>query len=100
MDTYVRFPRNLATVLSLSLLLLIALSARETGSSSSAQSASPSPVKGLQWRGIGPYRGGRVTAVAGVPSQPMVYYFGATGGGVWKTTDGGVNWEPISDGFF
>jgi photosystem II stability/assembly factor-like uncharacterized protein len=54
----------------------------------------------LQWRLIGPFRGGRVTAVAGVVSQPLVYYFGATGGGVWKTTDGGIHWEPISDGFF
>ena len=56
------------------------------------------PLKLLQWRSIGPFRGGRVTAVAGVPSQPFVYYFGATGGGVWKTTDGGANWEAISDG--
>ncbi len=59
-----------------------------------------SPLKGLQWRSIGPYRGGRVTAVAGVTSQPNVYYFGATGGGVWKTTDGGVNWVPVSDDYF
>ena len=58
----------------------------------------PDALKILQWRSIGPFRGGRVTAVAGVPSQPMVYYFGATGGGVWKTTDGGINWEPIGDG--
>ncbi|HMT08717.1 MAG TPA: hypothetical protein PKA82_11990 [Pyrinomonadaceae bacterium] len=58
------------------------------------------PLKLLQYRMIGPFRGGRVTAVAGVPSQPNVYYFGATGGGVWKTTDGGVNWEPVSDKFF
>ncbi|MFN2492383.1 MAG: WD40/YVTN/BNR-like repeat-containing protein [Pyrinomonadaceae bacterium] len=55
------------------------------------------PLKPLQWRLIGPFRGGRVTAVAGVTSQPLVYYFGATGGGVWKTVDGGINWEPISD---
>ncbi len=55
-------------------------------------------LKPLQWRSIGPYRGGRVTAVAGVASQPSVFYFGATGGGVWKTSDGGINWEPISDG--
>jgi len=55
------------------------------------------PLKALQWRLIGPFRGGRVTAVAGVASQPLVYYFGATGGGVWKTIDGGINWEPITD---
>ncbi len=55
------------------------------------------PLKVLQYRSIGPYRGGRATAVAGVATQPMVYYFGATGGGVWKTTDGGINWEVVSD---
>src|SRR6185369_14710104 len=55
-------------------------------------------LKVLQWRSIGPYRGGRVTAVAGVASQPQVFYFGGTGGGVWKSTDGGINWEPVSDG--
>jgi photosystem II stability/assembly factor-like uncharacterized protein len=53
----------------------------------------------LRWRSIGPYRGGRVTAVAGVGSQPMVYYMGATGGGVWKTDDAGVTWHNVSDGF-
>jgi len=55
-------------------------------------------LKVLQWRQIGPFRGGRSTAVTGVASQPMVFYFGGTGGGVWKTSDGGINWEPISDG--
>lgn len=60
--------------------------------------AKPSdPFKNLTYRQIGPFRGGRVGAVAGVPSQPNVYYFGATGGGVWKTTDAGVNWENVSD---
>jgi len=58
------------------------------------------PLKLFQYRQIGPFRGGRVTAVAGIPNQPNVYYFGATGGGVWKTTDGGVNWSPVSDDFF
>jgi photosystem II stability/assembly factor-like uncharacterized protein len=57
-------------------------------------------IKGLTWRSIGPLRGGRSAAVAGVRSQPNVFYFGATGGGVWKTTDGGINWEPISDEHF
>lgn len=61
---------------------------------------SSDPLKNFQYRQIGPHRGGRVGAVAGVPSQPNVYYFGATGGGVWKTTDAGANWEPVSDNFF
>jgi photosystem II stability/assembly factor-like uncharacterized protein len=55
-------------------------------------------LKSLQWRSIGPYRGGRSAAVTGVPSQPSVFYYGSTGGGVWKSTDGGINWECISDG--
>ncbi len=59
----------------------------------------PTLFKALRWRSIGPYRGGRVTAVAGVPGQPLVYYMGATGGGVWKTDDGGISWSPITDGF-
>jgi photosystem II stability/assembly factor-like uncharacterized protein len=54
----------------------------------------------LEWREIGPYRGGRSCAVAGVPGQPNLYYFGATGGGVWRTTSGGRDWENLSDGFF
>src|SRR5262245_65654007 len=58
------------------------------------------PLAGaLRWRSIGPYRGGRVTAVAGVATQPFVYYMGATGGGVWKTEDAGVTWSDISGGF-
>ncbi len=51
----------------------------------------------LHWRMIGPYRGGRVTAVAGHADQPYVYYMGVTGGGVWKTTDGGMGWFPVTD---
>ncbi len=53
---------------------------------------------GLRWRMIGPHRGGRSVAVSGVEGQPNVYYFGAVGGGVWKTINGGVTWEPIFDG--
>jgi len=51
----------------------------------------------LQWRLIGPFRGGRVTAVAGVPGDPTTFYFGTPGGGVWKTTDGGRVWHAIFD---
>jgi len=64
-----------------------------------AQEAGPA-WKSLKYRSIGPYRGGRVTAVTGVPGHPHVFYFGATGGGVWKTTDAGRTWLPVSDGFF
>src|SRR5690242_11851180 len=55
-------------------------------------------LKELKYRSIGPFRGGRVDAVAGVTSQPNVYYFGATGGGIWKSTDGGAGWQPVADG--
>ena len=58
----------------------------------------PDLSQSLRFRLVGPFRGGRAIAVAGVPSQPNVYYFGGVGGGVWKTTDGGGSWLPISDG--
>ena len=54
----------------------------------------------IEWRSIGPFRGGRASSVAGVVGQPNVYYFGATGGGIWKTKDGGQSWKNISDGYF
>ena len=52
---------------------------------------------GLRWRSIGPNRGGRSQAIAGSAARPYEYYFGATGGGVWKTTDAGLTWRPVSD---
>ena len=55
--------------------------------------------KAMQWRNIGPFRGGRSIAVAGHADQPYTFYFGATGGGVWKTEDGGISWNNVSDGF-
>src|SRR3977135_2588811 len=55
-------------------------------------------LRGLRWRSIGPYRGGRVVAVAGLRDQPSVDSFGGTGGGIWKTTDGGIRWSNVSDG--
>ena len=54
----------------------------------------------LRFRNIGPFRGGRVAAVTGVAERPTTFYMGATGGGVWKTTDGGSTWANVSDGFF
>ena len=61
------------------------------------EAESQGPWKGMQYRLIGPFRGGRVVAVAGVVGQNDTYYFGAVAGGVWKTTDGGLNWKPIFD---
>src|SRR5437899_9532815 len=60
----------------------------------------PALWSGMRYRMIGPERGGRVTAVTGVPSQPHTFYMGSTGGGVWKTTDAGHAWVNVSDGFF
>ena len=54
----------------------------------------------VEWRNIGPFRGGRSAAVAGVSSKANLFYMGATGGGVWKTNDAGNTWQNISDGFF
>ena len=54
----------------------------------------------MEYRLVGPFRGGRSAAVTGVPGKPNLFYFGATGGGVWRTTDGGRTWENISDGYF
>ena len=58
---------------------------------------SDSLFKGMKWRLVGPFRGGRVLAVEGVPGDPNTYYFGGVAGGVWKSTDGGLNWVPLFD---
>jgi len=57
-------------------------------------------LQALEYRLIGPFRGGRCTAVAGIPTKPLTFFMGTTGGGVWKTEDGGGSWQNISDGFF
>src|ERR1700757_2794235 len=64
--------------------------------------ATPEPgdpaLRALHWRLVGPFRGGRAVAVAGDPARPLVFYFGAVDGGVWKTTNGGVTWRNVTDG--
>jgi photosystem II stability/assembly factor-like uncharacterized protein len=62
------------------------------------QSYDPSVFSALKWRNIGPVRGGRSLACAGSSARPLEYYFGAVGGGVWKTVDGGTTWKPVTDG--
>lgn len=97
----IRFARGLP---SRAVLLLAIAGASVSGAvtfrAEQRNATTESRFQALRWRSIGPYRGGRVTAVAGVPGQPNVYYFGATGGGVWKTDDAGVSWLPVSDGYF
>src|SRR5260370_15900676 len=65
-----------------------------------AYGATTDLLKPLRWRNIGPLRGGRSIAVAGSAARPLEYCFGAVGGGLWKTTDGGTTWNPVSDSFF
>ncbi|HKS67130.1 MAG TPA: hypothetical protein VJR26_07815 [Candidatus Acidoferrales bacterium] len=62
-----------------------------------AQTLKPDTLKGMKWRLVGPFRGGRALAVAGIPGDANTYYFGAVAGGVWKTTSGGLQWTPIFD---
>src|ERR1051326_4583368 len=66
----------------------------------SAATPDASMLKGMSWREVGPYRGGRADAVVGIADHPEVSSFGSTGGGAWKTTDGGQTWKSVSDGFF
>jgi len=70
---------------------------KKAGQSAGANPIDPKTYGGMKWRLIGPFRGGRALAVTGVPSQLNTYYFGAAAGGVWKTMDGGISWDPLFD---
>ncbi|MDO6470902.1 glycosyl hydrolase [Maribacter sp. 1_MG-2023] len=82
------------------LLPLSLLSQRRSKSQSTTPTYPEELYSSLEYRSIGPYRGGRSAAVTGVPGEPNLFYFGAAGGGVWKTLDGGRTWDNISDGYF
>ncbi|MGH9160323.1 MAG: WD40/YVTN/BNR-like repeat-containing protein, partial [Vicinamibacteraceae bacterium] len=70
----------------------------QTDPGSVAPIVNPKLYQDMKWRNVGPQRGGRVTAIAGVRTKPCTFYMGATGGGVWKTESCGNDWTPISDG--
>ncbi|MEY3420303.1 MAG: hypothetical protein RIR48_583, partial [Bacteroidota bacterium] len=111
MNNFICFSRSFLLV-SVAVLSFCTLDAQKKSSvkkqenvaatSSAVSSSVPDSnlISSLEWRHIGPFRGGRSCAVTGVPGKPNLFYFGATGGGVWKTYDGGRTWENISDGYF
>ncbi len=86
--------RNLVLSFVLLLTAVLPLSAQEPGT---AVTLDPTLLAGYRWRNLGPDRGGRSIAVTGVKGRPEEAYFGAVGGGLWKTTDGGVTWGPVTD---
>lgn len=92
---------SVPAVLALLAVPLAAQRARPVAAASSPPAAIDSTLLGsMQYRMIGPYRGGRSTAIAGVAASPFLFYSGSTGGGVWKTEDAGQSWTPITDKFF
>ena len=98
-----RFPPAAPRYPKLLLLVAIVVAFGSTPASSqrsSNQIVDPSLLQALDWRGVGPWRGGRSTAVTGHTEFPDTYWMGTTGGGVWKTDDSGHHWTNISDGFF
>src|SRR5215471_12577855 len=101
MEVSVRLRRAWSTAIVLvSSASLVFAAERKDSEKKTAEQQPPSLAKAysaMEFRAIGPYRGGRVTAVTGVRGRPLTYYFGATGGGVWKTVDGGSNWRVVSD---
>ncbi|HWP82945.1 MAG TPA: glycosyl hydrolase [Bacteroidota bacterium] len=102
MSTTHSSPRGIHILLAavLTLLIFYPLDAQNVNPPKGSFKYNYNLYKGMQWREIGPFRGGRSVAVAGHPDQPYTYYFGGTGGGVWKTTDGGITWLCISDSLF
>ncbi len=79
------------------LFLVIFFAAFALGGSARAQTLAKDSLAGMKWRLVGPFRGGRVEAVSGIPGNARVFYMGAVAGGVWKTENAGLTWTPISD---
>jgi photosystem II stability/assembly factor-like uncharacterized protein len=79
------------------LVILLLTAATPLHAQQAGQQIDPTLYSGMRWRMIGPHRGGRVSAVVGIPGDPATYYMGTPGGGIWKTTDSGEVWTPIFD---
>jgi len=89
--------RTTAAAVIIGSLILHPTSYAQRGGPGASVSEAAGHFGALRWRSIGPLRGGRSIAVAGSAQRPLEYYFGATGGGLWKTTDGGGTWQPVTD---
>jgi hypothetical protein len=87
-------------LLAVALATAVIMQTPATAQAPAAANVDPSLYSGMRWRSIGPDRGGRSIAVAGSAARPSEYYFGAVGGGVWKTTDYGLTWSPVGDNDF
>ena len=94
------FKNQAMKAIKTSFLLIAALFCSFQNQTLTAQEYDQALYNALEYRLVGPFRGGRSAAVTGVPGKPNLYYFGAAGGGVWETKNGGRNWKNISDGFF
>lgn len=95
------FSKLLAINMKQNLIILLMLLCAATTFAQKNTSNTLTPAEtATEWRNIGPFRGGRSAAVTGVPGKPNLFYFGGTGGGVWRTQDGGRTWDCISDGYF
>jgi photosystem II stability/assembly factor-like uncharacterized protein len=105
MSAFVK-PQRIVSAFFLLILVLVSAHAQKPRSVIRKEAPPPAKAEGrideslfsaMRWRQVGPFRGGRVIAVTGVPGEPNVFYFGAASGGVWKTSDSGANWTPIFD---
>src|SRR5215208_3651121 len=100
-QVFIERARSLTLLLPAGLILILCLSAITIAQSSAIEASKrydDALFNALRWRSIGPNRGGRSIASAGSASRPFEYYFGAVGGGLWKTNDGGLTWRPVTDG--
>ena len=88
------------TLIAITLLLVVQVSGANKKTKETPFSYNEKLFNAMEWRSIGPFVGGRSDAVTGVSGKPNLYYFGSTGGGVWRTVDAGNSWENITDGFF
>lgn len=97
-------PKRFQNLISMKKIVLLLFASLLNGvifaQSPSKNNQNKDPYKPLEWRNIGPFRGGRSVAASGVVKQEGTFYMGSVGGGVWKTTDNGIHWKNTSDGFF